>query len=281
MLTRTERRLYGSVERRIDDQRVDAQRPRGAGDRPEVLGVVQPFEHREARAGRSDLGDRRVARRRATATTPRCRSNPTAVAITSFAATYTGTPRSPSVGELGRESLDPRGREQHRADLVARFDQPVDRDEALGHEQFVTLVRPPVRLVVERPVVVEARIVGVGARVHRRRTRHRCRSGSRQCAKTWRVVGERLELEGVARRIEEEHRRLLADLTGEAGVRLDDELDAGRTQAVGELRSSRRGRAGRRSGAPARRRRRPRCGAGHAPSASARRGSRWATNWWP
>ena len=34
--------------------------------------------------------------------------------------------------------------------------------------------------------------------------------------------------------IEEEHRRLLADLADEAGVRLDDELDAGRAQAVGE-----------------------------------------------
>ena len=32
---------------RIDDQRVDAERSSGTSDRPEVLRVVQPFEHRE------------------------------------------------------------------------------------------------------------------------------------------------------------------------------------------------------------------------------------------
>ena len=47
MLTRTERRLYGSVHRRIDDQRVDAERSGGTSDRPDVLRVVQPFEHGE------------------------------------------------------------------------------------------------------------------------------------------------------------------------------------------------------------------------------------------
>src|SRR4029077_2443258 len=41
------------------------------------------------------------------------------------------------------------------------------------------------------------------------------------------VVGERLELEGVAGRVDQEHGRLLADLAGESGVWLDDELDAG------------------------------------------------------
>ncbi|WP_456303100.1 hypothetical protein [Streptomyces mirabilis] len=50
-----------------------------------------------------------------------------------------------------------------------------------------------------------------------------------------RVVGERLELEGVARRIEEEHRPLLTGPALEAHVRLDDELGARLAQAVGEL----------------------------------------------
>ena len=40
-------------------------------------------------------------------------------------------------------------------------------------------------------------------------------------------VAERLELERVAERIEEEHRRLLARQTPEAHVGLDDELRAG------------------------------------------------------
>ena len=49
------------------------------------------------------------------------------------------------------------------------------------------------------------------------------------------VVLERLELERVARGIEYEHRRLLAGLPGEAGVRFDHELDAGGKQPIGQL----------------------------------------------
>ena len=74
----------GIGARRVDHQRVDAERPRGASDRPEVLRVVQPLEHGETRPGRSHA--RRPTGGRAgvaTATTPRCRSNPTTVAITS------------------------------------------------------------------------------------------------------------------------------------------------------------------------------------------------------
>src|SRR6185437_16824423 len=47
-------------------------------------------------------------------------------------------------------------------------------------------------------------------------------------------VGERLEFERVAERIEEEHRRLLARLPGEANVRLDDELGVRLAKARGE-----------------------------------------------
>ena len=38
-------------------------------------------------------------------------------------------------------------------------------------------------------------------------------------------VRKRLQLECIARRVEEEHRRLLADLTFESNVRFDDELN--------------------------------------------------------
>src|SRR5712691_6499536 len=47
-------------------------------------------------------------------------------------------------------------------------------------------------------------------------------------------VLECLELECVAARVEEEHRRLLADLTLEAHVRLDDEAHARGLQLDGE-----------------------------------------------
>ncbi len=48
-----------------------------------------------------------------------------------------------------------------------------------------------------------------------------------------RHVGERLEFERVARRIEKEHRRLFSDFALEADMRLDDELDARAAQLVG------------------------------------------------
>src|SRR5215211_5749503 len=50
-----------------------------------------------------------------------------------------------------------------------------------------------------------------------------------------RGVGERLELQRVAARVEEEHRGLLARLTFEAYVGLDDEPHAGAAHAPGQL----------------------------------------------
>jgi uncharacterized protein with PQ loop repeat len=49
------------------------------------------------------------------------------------------------------------------------------------------------------------------------------------------VVGERLELQGVAGRVEQEHRPLLAGLPLETHVGLDDERGAGRAQPLGEF----------------------------------------------
>src|SRR3954447_18604394 len=50
-----------------------------------------------------------------------------------------------------------------------------------------------------------------------------------------RLVGERLELQRVAGRVVEEHRPLLADTSGKADIRLDDERRTGGTQALREL----------------------------------------------
>src|SRR5699024_717202 len=50
-----------------------------------------------------------------------------------------------------------------------------------------------------------------------------------------RLVGEGLELQGVAGRVEEEHRPLLAGLALEAEVGLDDELRPGRLHPVREV----------------------------------------------
>ena len=129
------------------------------------------------------------SRRRATATTPRCRSNPTTVAITSLGATYTGTARSPSASRRVENRSTREGARSTDRISWPGFDQPVDGDEALGHEQLVALVRPPVRLVVQRAVVVEAGIVGVGERNRRTglpRRQQRWRSRPGQWAKTWR-----------------------------------------------------------------------------------------------
>src|SRR5262249_51981697 len=49
-----------------------------------------------------------------------------------------------------------------------------------------------------------------------------------------RVVGERLELERIARGVEQEHRPLLAGFALETDVGLDDEFGAGRAQTFGE-----------------------------------------------
>ena len=62
-----------------------------------------------------------------------------------------------------------------------------------------------------------------------------CVSSRRQVAKS--CVGdvlEGLEFEGVAGRVEQEHRGLLAGLTLEAHVRLDHEFHAGAAHALGE-----------------------------------------------
>src|SRR4051812_32730664 len=66
------------------------------------------------------------------------------------------------------------------------------------------------------------------------RTGSNLRDARRLPGEQLRVVPKRLELERVARRIEEEHRRLLADFAFEAHVRLDDELRAGERQALRE-----------------------------------------------
>ena len=78
MLTRTMRRLYGSVHVGSITSAVDAERTSGPGDRAEVLGVVQTLEHGEPGAVGDDVVERQRAHggRRA-ATTPRCRSKPT------------------------------------------------------------------------------------------------------------------------------------------------------------------------------------------------------------
>src|SRR3954471_3744764 len=52
--------------------------------------------------------------------------------------------------------------------------------------------------------------------------------------KDLRLVGEGLELECVAGRVVEEHRPLLADSSGEAHIRLDDEPGACGAQALGK-----------------------------------------------
>ena len=49
-----------------------------------------------------------------------------------------------------------------------------------------------------------------------------------------RRVAHRLDLERIAGRVEEEHRRLLAGLAGESDIGLDDELGAGGAQAPGQ-----------------------------------------------
>ena len=86
-----------------------------------------------------------------------------------------------------------------------------------------------------------------------------------------RRVRERLHLDRVPAGVEEEHRRLLADLALEADVRRDDERDAGRAEPVGE-RARPPSRARGRSGAPGRgRRRRVGRGARHAGRPGGRR----------
>ena len=60
---------------------------------------------------------------------------------------------------VGGEPFDARWGEQHRSDPVTRLDQPVEGDVALDDEQLVTLVAATKRLVVQRPIVVEPRIV--------------------------------------------------------------------------------------------------------------------------
>ena len=89
-------------------------------------------------------------------------------------------------------------------------------------------------------------------------------------------VRHRLELERIAGRVEQEHRRLLARLAREANCRRDHELDAGRVSRsasafhVSIVSTS------------------PKCGTGtSSPSTGlvdARphpSGARWATIWWP
>src|SRR6185369_11855030 len=54
------------------------------------------------------------------------------------------------------------------------------------------------------------------------------------CKQLYAYVLERLELQRVARGIQEKHRRLLAGLSGEPDVRLDDELDPSSAQSIGQ-----------------------------------------------
>ena len=113
-------------------------------------------------------------------------------------------------------------------------------------------------------------------RVRRRRRASTATDGARSHREDLRLVGERLELQGVAGRVVEEHRPLLAGLAGEAHVRLDDEFGARGAQPLGESVEvvDRRGSA--RSAARARRGRRPGCGSARSPT-----GDEWVTIWCP
>ena len=164
MLTRIDRRLYGSVHVGSIDQRVDAERPGGAGDRPEVLRVVQPLEHRQAGAAgrrrpRATAGGPPVGRRRPHLGAGRTRRRS---AITSVSATYTGTPRSPSDWRAGSRSArraTARAAPSGSRGRIRSAGRSATKPSAMNSSSPSNA--PPERLVVERPVVVEARIVGV------------------------------------------------------------------------------------------------------------------------
>jgi hypothetical protein len=89
-----------------------------------------------------------------------------------------------------------------------------------------------------------------------------------------RHIRKRLEFQRIARRVEEEHGRLLAHFALEAHVRLDDEIGCRPPAACPRRPAIAPSRAPRRSGGPARRRRRPCwCGGGQFPRARGARRS--------
>ena len=66
------------------------------------------------------------------------------------------------------------------------------------------------------------------------RCRSRACAADQPVANNWFDVGERLEFQRIAERIEQEHRCLLARLAIETHVGLDDEFDLRRSESNGE-----------------------------------------------
>ncbi len=283
MLTRTERRLYGSVQRRVDHQRVDAaaparraRSPRGSPRRsaPRAPRNATPVAATSATDGWS--------RRSATATTPRCRSKPTTSAITSRLGDVHGdAPRRRARRARVENRSTREGASSTERISWPGFDQPVDGDEPLGDEQLVALVRPPERLVVQRPVVVEARIVGVGERRDRLASaRHRRRSDRVNARRPGESSANALN----SRALPDGSRRNIVDCSPTSPANrvcgsMTNSTPAARRRSASSFQSAGSSRT-------------PKCGTGTSSpstslrsraraSASARRGSRWATNWWP
>ena len=115
---------------------------------------------------------------------------------------------------------------------MAGVDQPLDRDEPFGDEQLVAFESAAEGLVVQRPVVVEARVV---ASIHSRGATWYQRA--KTCESSANDLNSRALPDGSSRNIVD----CSPDLADEPGVRLDDEVDAGRAggRATSVIQSSR------------------------------------------
>ena len=159
MLTRTVRRVYGSMQVGSSTSAVDAERPRRPSDGTEVLRVVEPLEHGHPAGRRRERRERRGGRRRCPAAiAPRWRSKPTIIVQHGV---VDEVDRGVDAGQQSRPCGRTCGRSAAPTGRVTRGDHALDRHRALGDEQFVTLDPAAGDGVLELAIVGQSGIVGV------------------------------------------------------------------------------------------------------------------------
>ncbi len=138
--------------------RLDAQGACRAGDRPEVLRIVEPLEHGDAPGAGDRLGDR--GQWPAVGGGDRA-----AVEVEADGRRQHRSRRHVHRGvegvEASREAGQDLRRDEHRTDPMPRLEQPLDRRDALGDEHLVALVPALRGGIGELDVVDEAGISGV------------------------------------------------------------------------------------------------------------------------
>ncbi len=150
---------------RVEYQRLDPESSGGAGDRSEVLRIVEALQDSDAPESGDDLVECRLHSTIGGGDRPAVQVEPDDVVQQRLVDdVYRCVDRVEQIGH----SLVLLLRHQHRANRVPRGDQPLDGDRTLGDEELVTLDPPTGGSTLELAVVMEACVAGFVDQLHGR-----------------------------------------------------------------------------------------------------------------